>query len=125
MSAGTCEGDPFADPRGLMCVAQADGRRTLGPDPAHQQMDDRGGGENCRAAANKLRKIRRAPVERIPPTPCREHATPRSNASFETKHRPPAAFQGSLSFTKRRLTNAFSENKIARTLLLFRSWLCV
>src|SRR5713101_8082994 len=114
MSAGTCEGDPFADPRGLMCVAQADGRRTLGRDPAHQQMDDRGGGENCRAAANKLRKIRRAPVERIPPTPCREHAIPRSNASFETKHRPPAAFQGSLSFTKRRLTNAISENKIVR-----------
>src|SRR2546428_11535918 len=106
MSAGTCEGDPFADPRGLMCVAQADGRRTLGRDPAHQQMDDRGGGENCRAAANKLRKIQRAPVERFPPTPCPEHATTRSNASFATKHRPPAAFQGSPSVTNRPLSIA-------------------
>src|SRR5256712_4434795 len=116
MSAGTSEGDPFADPRGLICVAQADGRRTLGRDPAHQQMDNRGGGENCRAAANKLRKIRRAPVERIPPTPCREHATPQSNASFETKHRPPAAFQELPSWLQRVAQRTLSsENKIVRS----------
>src|SRR2546425_12786885 len=116
MSAGTCEGDPFADPRGLMCVAQADGRRTLGRNPAHQQMDDRGGEENCRAAANKLRKIRRAPVERIPPTPTREHATPRSNASFETKHPPPAAFQELPSWLQRVARRTLSsENKIVRS----------
>src|SRR5436309_14242272 len=116
MSAGTCEADPFADPRGSMCVAQADGRRTLGQDPAHQQMDNRGGEENCRAAANKLRKIRRAPLERIRLNPCREHAIPRSNASFETKHPPPAAFQELPSWLQRVARRMrFSENKIVRT----------
>jgi len=106
MSAGTCEGDPFADPRGLMCVAQADGRRTLGRDPVHQRMNDRGGEENCKAAANRLRKTRRVPAGRIPLSPLPARAKRRSNASFETKHRPPAVFPGSLSFTKRRLSNA-------------------
>src|SRR5207248_11799835 len=63
------------------------------------------GQENCRAAANSIRKIPRAPAERIPLGPPRAHATPQSNASFETKHRPPAAFPELLSFTKRRSTN--------------------
>ena len=65
-------------------------------------MKSRGGEENCKAVANKLRKIQKAPFARIPLTPAPEHAKRRSNASFETKHRPPATFQGSLSFTQGR-----------------------
>jgi len=75
--------------------------------------------------ANRLRKIRRAPPERIPPIPARAHATPPSNASFETKHRPPAVFQELLSFTQRRLLKAsLREQNRARTLLLLfsRRW---
>jgi len=69
-------------------------------------MNDRDGEENCKAAANRLRKIRRAPAEQIPLTPPPAHAKPRSNASFETKHRPPAAFPELLSFTERRPMSA-------------------
>src|SRR5207253_8601728 len=88
-----------------MCFAQADGRRNLGRGPVRQRMNARGGEENCKAAANRLRKIRRVPAERILLTPPPAHAKRRSNASFETKHRPPAAFPELLSFTKRRSTN--------------------
>jgi len=103
--AGRCEADPFADPRGSVCFAQANEQRNPGRDPVHQRMKNRGGEENCKAAANRIRKIPRAPAERIPLGPPRAHATPRSNASFETKHRPPAAFPELPSFTKRRLIN--------------------
>src|SRR6266404_8795717 len=103
---GTCEADPFPDPRGSMCFAQADGQRNLGRDPVHQRMENHGGEGNCKGVANRLRKIRRVPAERIPLTPCPEHAKPRSNASFETKHHPPAAFRELPSFTKRRPMNA-------------------
>src|SRR5438067_11904871 len=68
-------------------------------------MNDRGGEQQCKAVANRLRKIRRVPAERILLTPSRAHATPQSNASFETKHRPPAVFPELLSFTQRRATN--------------------
>src|SRR5438046_9385840 len=95
-----CEADPFADPRGSVCFAQADGRRNPGQDPAHQRTNNRGAEESYKAVANKLRKIRKAPAERIPLSPPRAHATPRSNASFDTKHRPPEAFPESPSFTK-------------------------
>src|SRR5207249_10335150 len=81
------------------------GRRNLGRGPVRQRMNDRGGEQKCKAAANRLRKIQREPAERIPLTPSRAHATPQSNASFETKHRPPAAFPEWLSFTQRRATN--------------------
>jgi hypothetical protein len=89
-----------------MCFAQADRRRNLGRDLVRQRMKNRGDEGKCKAAASRLRKIRRAPAERIPLTPCPEHAKPRSNASFETKHHPPAAFQELPSFTKRRSMNA-------------------
>src|SRR5207247_4954345 len=88
-----------------MCFAQAGGRRNLGRGPVRQRKNDRGGEQKCKAVANRLRKIRRVPAERIPLTPSRAHATPQSNASFETKHRPPAAFPELLSFTQRRSTN--------------------
>src|SRR5438477_12008390 len=88
-----------------MCFAQAGGRRNLGRGPVRQRMNDRGGEQKCKAVANRLRKIRRVPAERIPLTPSRAHATPQSNASFETKHRPPAVFPELLSFTQRRATN--------------------
>ena len=71
----------------------------------HQRMNDRGGEENCKAAANRLRKIRRVPPDRILLTRPPAHAKPRSNASFETKHRPPAAFPELPSFTKGRAMN--------------------
>jgi hypothetical protein len=68
-------------------------------------MNNRGGEESYKAEANKLRKIRKAPVERIPLSP-RAHATPPSNASFETKHRPPAVFPELPSFRNGRLMTA-------------------
>jgi hypothetical protein len=74
-------------------------------------MKNRGGEENCKAAANKLRKIQRALAETIPLSPRRAHATRPSNASFETKHHPPAAFPGSLSFTEGRRTHAILPEK--------------
>jgi len=86
-----CEAGLSGDLPGSRCFARADGRRNLGPDPVHQRRNDRDVEESCKAAANMLHKIQRAPVELkspgIPP-----HETPRSNASFETKHHPPAAF---------------------------------
>jgi hypothetical protein len=85
----------------------------------HQRMENRGGEENCKAVANRLRRIRRVPAGRIPLTPSPERAKPQSNASFETKHRPPAAFQGLPSFTKRRPVNLILRDKIARAVLLF------
>jgi len=88
-----------------MCFAQADGRKNLGRGPVHQRMNNRGGGENCKGVANRLRKIRRVPAGRTPLIPARARAKPRSNASFETKHRPPAAFRELLSFTQRRPMN--------------------
>jgi hypothetical protein len=54
-----------------------------------------------------LHKTRPAPGERIPLTLRPARAKRRSNASFETKHRPPAAFPGLLSFAKRRRTKMF------------------
>jgi hypothetical protein len=81
-------------------------------------MNDRGGEENCKAAANKLRKIPRAPAERIPLNPPRAHVKRRSNASFETKHRLPVAFPGSLSFTQGRLPNLILREK-SRELFFF------
>jgi len=77
-----------------MCFARADERKNLGPGPVHQRRNDRGAEENCKAAANTLRKIRKAPGERRPLHRVPLHETPRSNASFETKHRLPVAFQG-------------------------------
>src|SRR5205823_10390702 len=88
----TCAADPFADLRWSMCFAQADARRNFGRGPVRQRMKSRGDEENCKAAANRLRKNRREPAWPIPLSPAPEHATQRSNASFETKHRPPAAF---------------------------------
>src|SRR5882724_2597661 len=89
-----CGADPSGDPRGSMCFARADERKNLAPSPAHQRRNDRGAEENCKAAANTLRKIRKAPGERRPPIRVPRRETPRSNASFETKHRPPAEFLG-------------------------------
>src|SRR5258708_21206801 len=80
------------DPRGSMCFARADGRKNLGPGPAHQRRNDRGAEENCKAAANTLRKIRKAPGEPRPLNRVPRHEIPRSNASFETKHRLPVEF---------------------------------
>src|SRR5262249_5687953 len=83
-------GAPSRDPPGSMCFARAVERKNLGPSPVHQRRNDRGGEENCKAAANTLRKIRKAPAERRPRVP--RHETPRSNASFETQHHPPEEF---------------------------------
>src|SRR5262249_54271361 len=93
MSGETSEAGPFPGPHGSKCFAQASKRKNFERDPVHQQRDTRGGEENCKAAANRLRKIRRVLAERIQVTPAPAHARRLSNASFETKHRPPAAFQ--------------------------------
>src|SRR5690242_15956641 len=78
-------------------------------------MKSRGDEENCRAVANRLHKIRRALAWRIPPNPAPGHAILRSNASFETKHRPPAVFQELPSWLQRvAQRTCLCENKIAR-----------
>jgi hypothetical protein len=89
-----CVADPSGDPPGLMCLVRADEQKNLGPDLVHQRRSDRDGVENCKAAANTLRKIRIAPGVRQSLIRVPQHETPRSNASFETKHRLPAEFQG-------------------------------
>src|SRR5215471_18228529 len=88
------EADLFADPRGSTCFAREDGQKSLGPSPAHQQRDGRDVEEKCRAAANKLHKIRKARTAKRAQHRSPRHATRQSNASFETKHRLPAVFQG-------------------------------
>src|SRR5258708_1259923 len=110
-----CGADLSGDPRGSMGFARADGRKNRGPGPAHQRRNDRGAEENCKAAANMLRKIRKAPGERRPLNRVPLHETPRSNASFETKHRLPAEFQGLPSWGQSVAYETwFCENKIAR-----------
>ena len=89
-----CEADPFAGPRGSMCFAREDGRKNLGRGPVHQRKDGPDGEEKCKAAANRLRKIQKVHPGRMTPNRLRPHAVRLSNASFETKHRLPVAFQG-------------------------------
>jgi len=109
-----CGADPSGDPPGSMCFARVVERKNLGPGPAHQRRNDRGGEENCKAAANTLRKIRTVPAERNPLNRVLRHEIPRSNASFETKHRPPAEFQGLPSWEKSVAHDTrFCEHKIA------------
>src|SRR5438067_11885618 len=110
-----CGADPSGDPRGSMCFARAEERKNLGPGPAHQRRNDRGAEENCKAAANTLRKIRIAPGERRPLNRVPERETRRSNASCETKHRLPAELQGLPSWGQSVAYETwFCENKIAR-----------
>src|SRR6266568_38818 len=74
-----------------------------------------GAEENCKAAANTLRKIRKAPGEKRSLNRVPRRETPRSNASFETKHRLPAEFQGLPSWGQSVAYETwFCENKIAR-----------
>ena len=110
-----CGADPSGDPRGSICFAQVDGRKNLGPGPVHQRRNDRDVEENCKAAANMLRKIQKAPADPRSPSRARRHETPRSNASSETKHRPPAEFPESPSWGQSVAYQiCFCENKIAR-----------
>ena len=115
MQAGRSETCPCCDQSARTPCFATDRQRNLERDPVRQRMENRGGEGNCKGVANRLRKIRRVPAERIPLTPCPEHAKPRSNASFETKHHPPAAFQELPSFTKRRPMNAILREQIAQT----------
>src|SRR5262249_33367177 len=89
-----CGGDPSDDRRGSKCFAREVERKNPGPSPAHQRKSVRGGAENCKGAANTLRKIRIAPAEQKPLFRVPRHETPRSSASSETQHRPPAEFLG-------------------------------
>src|SRR5438874_2352831 len=110
-----CGADPSGDPPGSMCFVRADARKNLGPGPAHQRRNDRGAEENCKAAANTLRKIRKAPGEKRSLNRVPRREIPRSNASFETKHRLPAEFQGLPSWGQSVAYETwFCENKIAR-----------
>ena len=101
MSAGTCEAGLFADPRGSTCFARAVERKNLELNLAHQRRNDRDGEENCKAAANTLRKIRPTPAEQRPLNRVPGHETPPSSASFETQHHPPVEFQGLPSWEQR------------------------
>ena len=109
-----CGADLCADPRGLSCFAREDERKNLGRGPVHQRKDDRGGEEKCIAAANKLRKTQKVHAEQRTRNRLRRHAIRQSNASFETKHRLPAAFQGLPSWVESVAHQMlFGENKIA------------
>ena len=77
-------------------------------------MNGRGSEEKCKVVANRLHKILRAHDAPTPLNPPPVHATPRSNASFETKHRPPATFQESLSYHNKVIQRlCVSQNKFA------------
>ena len=113
-----CGADPFGDPRSSMCFAPADGQKIPAPDPVHQRRNDRGAEENCKAAANTLRKVRKAPDGRRPLNRVPRHGIPRSNASFETKHRPPAEFPELPSWEQSvAYETCYCENKIVRRLV--------
>ena len=110
-----CEAGLFADSRGSTCFARGDGRKSFGPNPAHQQRDGRGAEEKCRAAANKIHKIRKARGARRARNRLPRHATRQSSASFETKRRLPAMFQGLPSWVESVAHQTFfGENKIVR-----------
>src|SRR5260370_498352 len=110
-----CEAGLFADPRGSTWFAREAGRKSFGPNPAHQQRDGRGAEEKCRAAANKLHKIRKARSARRARNRLPRHATRRSSASFETKRRLPSMFQGLPSWVESVVNETlFGENKIVR-----------
>src|SRR5207244_10538590 len=95
--------------------ASAEEPKNRGPDAAHQRRNDRDTEENCKAAANTLRKIRKAPGEKRSLNRVPRRETTRSNASFETKHRLPAEFQGLPSWGQSVAYETwFCENKIAR-----------
>src|ERR1043166_963520 len=120
-----CGAAPSGDPPCSVCFARAVERKNPGPSPVHQRRNDRGGEENCKAAANTFRKIRKAPAERRPLNRVLRREIPRSNASFETKHRPPAAFLGLLSWEQSVVHETrFCENKIARQFCI-ASWSAV
>src|SRR5262245_2056789 len=93
-----CGAGPSGDPPDSTCFARAVERRNLELGLGHQRRNDPDGEENCKAVANTLRKIQTAPAEQRPPNRVPRHETPRSSASFETQHRPPAEFQGLLSW---------------------------
>lgn len=110
-----CEGGLFADPRGSTCFAREDGQKSFGPSPAHQQRDGRDAEEKCTAAANKLHRIRKARSARRARNRLPRHVTRRSSASFETKRRLPAVFQGLPSWVESVAhERLFGENKIVR-----------
>ena len=114
-----CEACPSDDPPGSMCFARADEQKNPAPSPAHQLRNNRGAEENCKVAANMLRKIQRAPVELRPPSRVPRHETRPSNASFETKHRPPAEFPELPSWEQRlAYETCFCENKIRGSYLV-------
>jgi len=99
----------------VFCSSRRTKKPWTRPGPAHQRRNDRGAEENCKAAANTLRKIRKAPGEKRSLNRVLRRETPRSNASFETKHRLPAEFQGLPSWGQSVAYETwFCENKIAR-----------
>src|SRR5438034_8927999 len=87
-----CDSDIIAYQIWSAYYSQAEAIRNFERHPESKRMKSRGDEENCKHAANMLRKNRRGPAWPIPLSPAPEHATQRSNASFETKHRPPAVF---------------------------------
>src|SRR5689334_10501719 len=89
-----CGGDPSGGPPCSTCFARAVERKNLELNLAHQRTNDHDGEENCKAAANTLRKIQPTPAGQRPLNRVPRHDAPRSNASFETQHRPPAEFLG-------------------------------
>ena len=91
--AEMCAADLSDDPLGSMYFAQEVEQKNPGPSPVHQRRNDRGAEENYKAAASKLHKIQKAPDGLTLLNRTRRHETLRSNASFETKHHPPVAFQ--------------------------------
>jgi hypothetical protein len=110
-----CGADPSGGPPCSTCFARAVERKNLELNLAHQRRNDRDGEENCKAVANTLRKIRTVPAEQNPLKRVPRHETPRSNASFETQHRPPAEFPGLPSWEQSVAHRMlFCETKIAQ-----------
>src|SRR4030095_6085689 len=89
-----CGADPSADLPCSTCFARAVERKSLELNLGHQRRNDPDGEENCKAAANTLRKIRPTPAEPRPLNRVPRPEIPPHNASFEPKHRLPAEFPG-------------------------------
>src|SRR6516162_212885 len=96
-----CGADPSVDLPCSTCFARAVERKNLELNLERQRRNDHDGEENCKAAANTLRKIRPTPSEQRPLNRVAGHETPPSSASFETQHHPPVEFQGLPSWEQR------------------------
>src|SRR5205814_4005532 len=102
--AEMCGAGPFPDRRDSTCFVRADGRKSLGQDPALQVTRVRDGAKTRKAAASRLRRNSKARFALICPTEFVERGELKSSASSEIQLLLPAMFQVSVSYLMRLLS---------------------